>query len=108
MLATRQRWLGHMLRSEEGLLARQVLLAEVSWHKEAGLAYREGSLLSECPAHDSAEHLVDLAEQKEAWRLWAKKPSRSLRRWPCDPATCVFRRIEIRACTCTEASSSST
>jgi hypothetical protein len=61
VLATRQRWLGHvghMLRSEEGLLARQVLLAEVSWHKEAGLAYREGSLLSECPAHDSAEHLV--------------------------------------------------
>jgi hypothetical protein len=47
----------------------------VSWHKEAGLAYKEGSLLSECPAHDSVGHLLDLAEkdEKEVWRLWAKK-----------------------------------
>jgi hypothetical protein len=73
VLATRQRWLGHMLRSDEGLLARQVLLAEVKWHKEAGLGYKEGSLLSECPDHESAEHLVGLAEQKGVWRLWSKK-----------------------------------
>jgi len=71
VLSRRQKWLGHVLRSEPTFLAWRVLLGEVASHKEQGLEYQHGSLLSEAPRHGSVEELVELAEQRDEWRFWS-------------------------------------
>ena len=70
ILSRRQKWLGHILRSEEAFLPRRVLLGEVKEHKEKGLKYKHGSLLSEAPSHESCEEIVEAAEYRDAWRFW--------------------------------------
>ena len=60
-----------MLRGDEAFLARRVLLGEVQEHKAKGLQYEQGSLLSEAPAHASAEELVEIAELRDEWSFWS-------------------------------------
>jgi hypothetical protein len=71
ILSRRQKWLGHMLRSNEAFLARRVLLGEAQHHKSQGLQYKPGSLLSEAPSHSSAEELVEIGELRDEWRFWS-------------------------------------
>jgi hypothetical protein len=71
ILARRQKWLGHVLRSGEAFLPRRVLLGEVQMHKELGLAYKQGSLLSEAPRHSSVAELVEDAEARDEWAFWS-------------------------------------
>ena len=71
VLSRRQKWLGHVLRSDPEFLARRVLLGEAQHHKDQGLQYEFGSLLSEAPEHESAMHLVELGEARDEWRFWS-------------------------------------
>jgi hypothetical protein len=77
ILSRRQKWLGHVLRSDPEL-------GEAHWHKTEEVEYKFGSLLSEAPRHKSAAELIELAELKDEWRFWtwignwAGKPWRDL------------------------------
>ena len=71
ILSRRQKWIGHVLRSEEAFLARRVMLGEVQEHKANGLCYKAGTLLSEAPQHSSVEELVEIAELRDEWRFWS-------------------------------------
>jgi hypothetical protein len=71
VLSRRQKWLGHLLRADPGFLARRVLLGEAHHYKTQGLQYEFGSLLSEAPEHESAQELLELAEERDEWRFWS-------------------------------------
>ena len=71
ILARRQKWLGHVLRSHEAFLPRRVLLGEVQEHKAQGRPYKHGSLLSEASTHSSVEELVEIAELRDEWSFWS-------------------------------------
>ena len=64
----RLKWVGHILRQDEGTLLREVLLARCREFLNAG-GYPEGFLLMDAPTHNSAEDLVALAQDKEAWMV---------------------------------------
>jgi hypothetical protein len=71
VFSRRQKWLGHVLRADSEFLARRVLLGEAHHYKTQGWEYDAGSLLSEAPQHETAQHLVELAEAKDEWRFWS-------------------------------------
>ena len=58
----RVRWVGHLLREEEGFLARRAL-AEL-FRLRVG-----GSILMDAPPCSSFDELVVLASDRESWRL---------------------------------------
>ena len=78
VISRRQKWLGHMLRADPELLARRVLLAEIKEHKSQGQDYKEGTLLSEAPAHGSEEELLALCSDRDAWRRWTKRSAEGI------------------------------
>ena len=57
------------VRAHEGYLVRRVVLAQVESWRESGVPYPEGSILMDAPQHDSVEHLIQLAEDKDGWRI---------------------------------------
>ena len=67
-----------MLRADPELLARRVLLAEIKEHKSQGQDYKEGTLLSEAPAHGSEEELLALCSDRDAWRRWTKRSAEGI------------------------------
>jgi hypothetical protein len=67
--ARRLRWLGHVLRSDEKYIGRRVLLAQVGQWLGSGEPYPEGSILMDAPCHESVEQLVQMAEERDEWRV---------------------------------------
>jgi hypothetical protein len=63
----RLRWAGHILRSEESSLLRRMLLATAEQDLVSG-APKSGGLLMDAPSFASTEQLLELAEDREAWR----------------------------------------
>jgi hypothetical protein len=47
-----------------------VLLGEAQEYNSQGCSYRPGSPLTEAPEHESAQHLVQLADERDEWRFW--------------------------------------
>eukprot|EP00658_Telonema_sp_P-2_P085477 TRINITY_DN9753_c0_g1_i1.p1 TRINITY_DN9753_c0_g1~~TRINITY_DN9753_c0_g1_i1.p1 ORF type:complete len:122 (+),score=28.37 TRINITY_DN9753_c0_g1_i1:191-556(+) len=64
----RLKWVGHVLRSEESNLVRQVLCAEVI----GGEQYQAGGVLSELPPHSNLEDLLEMVSEKDVWRRFTK------------------------------------
>lgn len=67
--ARRARWLGHILRSDERYLVRQVLVAQFGYMLQCGVQYPVGSIMQDAPAHSSMEQLITMAEDRDEWRL---------------------------------------
>ena len=65
--ARRLRWLGHVLRAEESYLMKKVVVGYVKDNAEGG--YPAGSILMDSPHHRTAEELLALAQDWEAWNL---------------------------------------
>ena len=63
----RLRWAGHILRLEETSLTRRMLLATVERDLEAGKRHA-GGLLTDAPAFESVEQLLELAGDRNGWR----------------------------------------
>ena len=60
--ALRLKWVGHVLRRGENFPARRAMMMEQQ-------PYEEGSILEDTPEHGSMAELVELAEDREKWRL---------------------------------------
>ena len=58
----RLRWVGHVIRKGEASLDRRALLSKVQ-------PYPEGDVLEDCPQHSCMSELVELALDKDSWRL---------------------------------------
>ena len=69
--ARRHRWLGHVLRSEESYLLKKLVVGYVKDKAEGG--YPAGSILMDSPHHRTAEELLALAQDQEAWKLHVRK-----------------------------------
>ena len=67
----RLRWLGHVLRAEESYLLKKVVVGYVKYKAEGG--YPAGSIFMESPHKRTAEELLALAQDQEAWKLHVKK-----------------------------------
>ena len=67
--ARRLRWLGHILRSPEGYLVRQVVVAQCELWLQLQVPYPMGSIMMDAPPHDTVEHLVQIAEDRDQWRM---------------------------------------
>jgi exonuclease III len=65
LLSRRLKWLGHVLRAEEGHYVKSILCAQADL---LGGEYKRGTVLAEAPGHTSAEELLDLARDKDLWR----------------------------------------
>ena len=64
------RWVGHVLRAEETYLMRKVLVRYVQDKTAKGDQLQVGSLMMDCPAYETAEQLIALAQDREEWNLW--------------------------------------
>ena len=60
--ALRLKWVGHVLRRGENFPARRAMMMEQQ-------PYEEGSILENTPKHGSMAELIELAEDREKWRL---------------------------------------
>ena len=67
----RLRWLGHVIRAEESYLLKKVVVGYFKEKVEGG--YPAGSILMESPHHRTAEELLALAQDREAWKLHVKR-----------------------------------
>ena len=65
------RCLGHVLKAEESNLLKKVVVGYVKDKAEGG--YPAGSILMDSPHHRTAEELLTLAKDREAWKLHVKK-----------------------------------
>ena len=68
--ASRLRWVGHVLRAEEPYLVRKVLVSYMQYKTAEGGQLPVGSLLMDCPAYETADQLIALAQDREEWNLW--------------------------------------
>ena len=59
----RLRWLGHVLRMEDGMRAVKTVLTQMRQ------PYPEGSLLMDAPRHRDTKQLITMAQDKEEWNL---------------------------------------
>jgi hypothetical protein len=64
LLQRRQKWIRSLLDFPEESLPKRVFLAEAREHLVAGKRYQEGSLLAECPPHNSVEELMLMGGQQ--------------------------------------------
>ena len=58
----RLKWVGHVLRRKENFPAKRAMMMEQQ-------PYEEGSILEDTPEHGSMAELIELAEDREKWRL---------------------------------------
>ena len=66
--AKRMRFLGHVLRSDDNYLVKQVLLAYGERQLNEMDRYEEGAILNEAPTHSSLKELEELAQDKSKWK----------------------------------------
>ncbi len=64
----RLRWAGHILRLEETSLLRRVLLASVQRDLDRGW-WEQGGLLEDAPAYSTVEQLLEMAGDRDVWRV---------------------------------------
>jgi exonuclease III/alkylhydroperoxidase family enzyme len=64
----RLRWAGHILRLEESSLIRKVLIAVAAREIESGCK-DDGGLLADAPAFGSVEQLLEVAGDRDEWRV---------------------------------------
>ena len=62
----RLRYLGHVLRSDESSMVRKVILSR-------GTNHRAGDLFMDSPVHNSIEELVEIARDRDQWRIHAEE-----------------------------------
>ena len=67
----RMKFLGHVLRSDNNYLAKQVLLADGERQMKEMNRYEEGAILSEAPYHRSLKKLQELAQDRPRWKKMA-------------------------------------
>ena len=70
IIASRLRWVGHVLRAEEPYLVRKVLVSYVQYKTAEGGQLPVGSLLMDCPSYETADQFIALAQDREEWNLW--------------------------------------
>ena len=59
----RLRWLGHVLRMEDGIRDVKTVLTQMCQ------PYPEGSLLMDAPRHRNIDQLITMARDKDEWNL---------------------------------------
>ena len=64
----RLRWAGHILRLEETSLLRRVLLASAQRDLDKGW-WEQGGLLEDAPAYSTVEQLLEMAGDRDVWRV---------------------------------------
>ena len=61
----RLRWLGKMLAANDDYIVKKAVIAWAMDKEE----YPDGSIMMDAPRHDTMKELIDLAQNKEEWRL---------------------------------------
>lgn len=73
----RLKYVGHVLRREEGYLVRQVLLIKLQNELRDGRS--RSSILMDVPNYESVEEVVEMARDKDNWQIEANALQRKPR-----------------------------